>query len=156
MFADLRDYTGFVERNGDQAAATLVATYRRLVRQRVRESAGAEIKVEGDAVFVAFPSARLAIACGAAILKDAAAQTEAQPEIPVHVGIGVHAGEPVPQEGDFIGSAVNVAARIGSAAATGQLLISDVVRGLVRTGGAVPLPRRRSRSLKGLDRKSVV
>src|SRR5206468_7631824 len=37
LFADLRDYTGFVERNGDQAAATLVATYRRLVRQRVGE-----------------------------------------------------------------------------------------------------------------------
>ena len=140
-----------MERNGDQAAATLVATYRRLVRQRVRESAGAEIKVEGDAVFVAFPSARLAIACGAAILKDAAAQTEAQPEIPVHVGIGVHAGEPVPQEGDFIGSAVNVAARIGSAAATGQLLISDVVRGLVRTGGGFPLRDRGSVSLKGLS-----
>src|SRR3989454_3037211 len=151
LFADLRDYTGFVERNGDQAAATLVATYRKLVRQRVRESAGAEIKVEGDAVFVAFPSARLAIACGAAILKDAAAQTAAQPDLPIHVGIGVHAGEPVPQEGDFIGSAVNVAARIGSAAATGQLLISDVVRGLVRTGGGFPLRDRGSVSLKGLS-----
>src|SRR3989454_4120934 len=151
LFADLRDYTGFVERNGDQAAATLVATYRRLVRQRVRESAGAEIKVEGDAVFVAFPSARLAIACGAAILKDAAAQTAAQPDLPIHVGIGVHAGEPVPQEGDFIGSAVNVAARIGSAAGSGQLLISDVVRGLVRTGAAFPLRDRGSVSLKGLS-----
>src|SRR2546426_8209001 len=151
LFADLRDYTGFVERHGDQAAATLVATYRKLVRQRVRESAGAEIKVEGDAVFVAFPSARLAIACGAAILEDAAAQTAAQPEIPLHVGIGVHAGEPVPQDGDFIGSAVNVAARIGSAADIGQLLISDVVRGLVRTGAAFPLRDRGSVSLKGLS-----
>src|SRR5438094_145728 len=150
LFADLRDYTGFVERHGDQAAATLVGTYRKLVRQRVRESAGAEIKAEGDAVFVAFPSARLAIACGAAILKDAAAQTEAQPDLPIHVGIGVHAGGPVPQEGDFIGSAVNVAARIGSAATTGQLLISDVVRGLVRTGAAFPLRDRGSVSLKGL------
>ncbi|TMB81750.1 MAG: adenylate/guanylate cyclase domain-containing protein, partial [Chloroflexi bacterium] len=151
LFADLRDYTGFVERQGDQAAAILVGTYRKLVRQRVRESTGAEIKAEGDAMFVAFPSARLAIACGAAILKDAAEQTAAQPDLPIHVGIGVHAGEPVPQEGDFIGSAVNVAARIGSAAATGQLLISDVVRGLVRTGGAFPLRDRGSVSLKGLS-----
>src|SRR2546426_7726148 len=151
LFADLRDYTGFVERQGDQAAATLVATFRKVVRQRVRESAGAEIKVEGDAVFVAFPSARLAIACGAVILKDAAAQTAAQPEIPLHVGIGVHAGEPVPQDGDFSGSAVNVAARIGSPAAAGPLLISDVVRGVVRSGAAFPLRDRGSVSLKGLS-----
>src|SRR2546428_2051744 len=151
LFADLRDYTGFVERNGDQAAATLVAAYRKLVRERVRESAGAEIKVEGDAVVGRLPSARLAIACGAAILKDAAAQTEAQPEIPIHVGIGVHAGEPVAQDGDFIGSAVNVAARIGSAAGSGQLLISDVVRGLVRTGAAFPVRDRGSVSLKVLS-----
>jgi class 3 adenylate cyclase len=27
LFADLRDYTGFVERRGDQAAAALVAAY---------------------------------------------------------------------------------------------------------------------------------
>src|SRR5438067_7322965 len=151
LFADLRDYTGFVERQGDQAAAILVGTYRKLVRQRVRESTGAEIKAEGDAMFVAFPSARLAIACGAAILKDVAEQTAAQPDLPIHVGIAVHAGERVPQEGDFVGSAVNVAARIGSAAATGQLLISDVVRGLVRTGGAFPLRDRGSVSLKWLS-----
>ena len=134
LFADLRDYTGFVERHGDRAAAALVAAYRKLIRQRVEQSNGAEIKVEGDAMFVVFPSARLAISCGAAILQDAAAQSVAQPDLPLRVGVGVHAGEPVAQEGDYIGAAVNVAARIGAAAAAGQLLISDIVRGLVRTG----------------------
>src|SRR5207248_10859456 len=88
---------------------------------------------------------------GEVIVKEAAAQNEAQPEIPIHVGLGVRAGVPVSQERDFIGAAVNVAARIGAAATSGQLLISDVVRGLVRTGGAFPLRDRGSVSLKGLS-----
>ena len=37
LFADLRDYTAFVERHGDLVAANLVAAYRTLIRQRVRE-----------------------------------------------------------------------------------------------------------------------
>jgi len=151
LFADLRDYTGFVERRGDQAAAMLVAAYRKLIRERVQESAGAEIKVEGDAIFVAFPSARQAIACGAAILKDATAHTNAHADLPLRIGIGVHAGEPVPQDGDYIGAAVNIAARIGAAAGAGQLLISDVVRSLVRTGLPFPLQDRGPVMLKGLS-----
>ncbi len=89
-------------------------------------------------MFVVFASAGQAIACGAAILSDAAFRTQAEPDLPMRVGTGLHAGEPVAQEGDFIGAAVNVAARIGAAAGAGQLLISEVVRGLVRTGAPFP------------------
>ncbi len=151
LFADLRDYTGFVERHGDQAAAVLVSAYRKLIRQRVQESSGAEVKTEGDAVFVVFQSARQAIACSAAILHDAAARTQENPNLPIRLGIGLHAGEPVAQEGDFIGSAVNVAARIGAAAGAGQLLISEIVRGLVRTGAPFPMRDRGPVALKGLS-----
>ena len=69
----------------------------------------------------------------------------------MRVGIGIHAGEPVSQEGDFIGSAVNVAARIGAAAGAGQLLVTDVVRGLVRTDAPFPLQDRGPVLLKGLS-----
>src|SRR5438874_10805746 len=102
-------------------------------------------------MFVVFPSARQAIACGAAILSDAAGRTQADPNLPMRVGIGIHAGEPVSQEGDFIGSAVNVAARIGAAAGAGQLLVTDVVRGLVRTDAPFPLEDRGPVLLKGLS-----
>ncbi|HKV31810.1 MAG TPA: AAA family ATPase [Candidatus Dormibacteraeota bacterium] len=151
LFADLRDYTGFVERHGDRKAADLVAAYRKLIRERVHETRGAEIKVEGDAMFVVFPSARQAIACAAAILSDAAVRTHAEPDLPMRVGIGLHAGEPVAQEGDFIGAAVNVAARIAAAAGAGQLLISELVRALVRTGAPFPMRDRGPVTLKGLS-----
>ncbi len=71
MFADLRDYTAFVERYGDAAAAALIADYRRLVRAEVSRAGGGEIKTEGDSFYVVFSSARLAIQCAVAILREA-------------------------------------------------------------------------------------
>ena len=150
LFADLRDYTGFVERHGDRAAADLLAAYRAIVRSQVRKAGGAEIKTEGDGFYVVFPSALQAISCGAAVLKEAADHSSRHPELPMQVGIGLHAGEPIPQEGQFVGSAVNVAARIGAAAQEGQLLVSDVVRGLVRTGSPFPLRDQGEVLLKGV------
>src|SRR5256885_12550786 len=116
FFADLRDYTGFVERSGDRAAAELLKAYRSIVRSQVASSGGAEIKTEGDGFYIVFTSARQAIACGVAILKEAATHNEQDPSMPIRVGIGIHAGEPISQEGQFVGSAVYMAARIGAIA----------------------------------------
>ena len=150
FFADLRDYTGFVERSGDRAAAELLKAYRSIVRSQVASSGGAEIKTEGDGFYIVFTSARQAIACGVAILKAAAGHNEQDPSMPIRVGIGIHAGEPIPQEGQFVGSAVNMAARIGAIAEEGELLVSDIVRGLVRTGSPFPLVDRGEVVLKGI------
>src|SRR5437764_295756 len=99
FFADLRDYTGFVERSGDRAAAELLKAYRSIVRSQVASSGGAEIKTEGDGFYIVFTSARQAIACGVAILKAAATHNEQDPSMPIRVGIGIHAGESISQEG---------------------------------------------------------
>jgi len=48
LFADIRDYTAFVERHGDAAAAGLLADDRRLVRAEVARAGGGEIKTEGE------------------------------------------------------------------------------------------------------------
>ena len=116
LFADLRDFTQFADEHGDQAAAYLIASYRKVVRREVRLFAGAEVRTEGDSFFVVFDSARAAIECGLAILDAAADYTRGQPDRPLRVGIGVHAGETVESDEGSIGSAVNVAARICSAA----------------------------------------
>lgn len=150
LFADLRDFTGFVERRGDRAAAELVAAYRKIIRSQIEKAAGAEIKVEGDAMFLVFASAREAIRCAAAILADASSYHRGDADFAMRIGIGIHAGEPVAQDGDFIGGAVNVAARIAAAAGAGQLLISDLVRGLVRTEPPYPWRDLGSVLLKGL------
>ena len=146
LFADLRDYTAFVEREGDRAAADLIADYRRLIRDRLARHEGAELKTEGDSFYIAFPSPSRAIAFGADIFQAAHAEGARR----IRFGVGIHAGETVPLEGQFVGSAVNIAARIGAMAGDGELLVTDTVRSLVRTGSPYPFEDRGPVALKGV------
>lgn len=72
LFADLRDYTAFVERHGDVAATTLIADYRRLVRGEVAKAKGAEVKTEGDSFYVVFEAASDAVRCARSSMKPPA------------------------------------------------------------------------------------
>ncbi len=50
-----------------------------------------------------------------------------------------------------MGSAVNIAARLAQQAAAGELLVSEVVRQLLRTSGAPPMREREGLVLKGVE-----
>lgn len=156
LFADLRDYTRFVESHGDQAAAELLTRYRLLVREVIARSDGAEIRTEGDSFYVVFPSASSAVNGGLAILEAAAAAGEEQGTGPIQVGIGVQAGETAETPEGFVGSAVNLAARICALAGPGELLVSDTVHGLTRTFLAVQFVPRGRRRLKGIAEPMLV
>ncbi len=150
LFSDLREYTRFVEEHGDAAAATLIGDYRRIVRAEIAKHEGAEVKTEGDSFYVVFPGARAAVGAAQGILREAERYSQANPERPLRVGIGINAGEPQPHEGQYVGSAVIVAARLAQAATAGELLITDLVRGLLPRDGA-QLNERVGLTLKGLD-----
>lgn len=151
LFADLRGYTSYTETLGDAAAAELIAEYRIFMRAEIAKAAGAEIRTEGDSFFVTFESATEALRCAMGMLREAARRTAARPERPINIGVGLHAGEPVRREdGDFVGSAVNVASRLCSNAGIGELFVSEVVRGLVRTSGIAPMEERTGVTLKGV------
>jgi class 3 adenylate cyclase len=155
LFSDLRDYTRYVEAHGDAAAATLLESYRALVRAAVGQFGGAEIKTEGDSFYVVFPSASSAVQCGLAILRAAAEQSAAE-AVPIRVGIGIHAGETVETAEGYVGSAVNVAARVCGQARAGELLVTDTVRALTRTFLPVRFVDRRQRRLKGIAEPIVM
>jgi class 3 adenylate cyclase len=77
IFADLRDYSRYVETHGDVAAAGLLTACRSLVPQVVLQHEGAEIKTEGDSLYVVFSSATGAVRFAMDILgvaRDAAAE----------------------------------------------------------------------------------
>jgi hypothetical protein len=76
--------------------------------------------------------------------------TKDHADLPIKVAIGVHAGETADTEGSLVGSAVNMAARLCSVAAAGEVLVSDTVRGLTRTGGDFQYIPRGRRRLKGI------
>ena len=150
LFADLRGYTEFVERNGNVAAAELLERYRALVRAEVARHRGAEIKTEGDSFYVVFSTARRAVECGLAVAAGAEAATAEAPTRPIRVGIGIHAGETVETADGYVGSAVNIAARVAAQASAGEVLVTDTVRELVRGALPVAFTPRGSRTLKGV------
>lgn len=149
LFADLRGYSAFVERYGDQAGADLIRTYRDLVRAAVAEFRGAEIRTEGDSFYVAFESPSAAVRCGLAVLQAAAASVGPDGRA-VRVGIGIHAGETVQTDEGYVGSAVNIAARVCAAAGAGELLVTDAVRALTHTYLRVAFQGRGRHRLKGI------
>jgi class 3 adenylate cyclase/dipeptidyl aminopeptidase/acylaminoacyl peptidase len=151
LFADLRGYTAFVEANGDTAGAALLDVYRRLVRETIAHHGGAEIRTEGDSFYVVFPSASSAVAGGLGIVAAAAAESAADPDRPIRVGVGVHAGEAVEAPEGYVGSAVNIAARVCAQAGPGEVLVSDTVRSLIRTSGRLTFSPKGRRQLKGID-----
>jgi class 3 adenylate cyclase len=110
LFADLRGYTDFVERRGAAAAAELLTRYRALARDQIGRFGGAEIKTEGDSFYVVFDSVSSAVRCGLAITTAA----QSPEDEPIRVGVGVHAGETIESDGGYVGSPVNIVARIAA------------------------------------------
>ncbi|HEX9494129.1 MAG TPA: AAA family ATPase [Candidatus Limnocylindria bacterium] len=156
LFSDLRDYTRFVETHGDEAARTLIADYRRIVRAEIAKHEGGEVKTEGDSFYVVFTTTGSAVSCAAAILREADRYSRERPDRPMRIGAGIHAGEPVPHEGQFVGSAVIVAARLAQNASAGELLITDVVRALLPRSLTLPMSERIGLVLKGIQEQPKV
>jgi branched-chain amino acid transport system substrate-binding protein len=150
LFADLRGYTDFVERRGAAAAAALLTRYRALARDAIGRFGGAEIKTEGDSFYVVFDSVSSAVRCGLAITADARAAGDEHPDQPIRVGVGIHAGETIEADGGYVGSPVNIAARICAQARPGEVLVSETVRALTRTLLPVEFKSRGRRELKGI------
>ncbi|MEO6350778.1 MAG: adenylate/guanylate cyclase domain-containing protein [Candidatus Limnocylindrales bacterium] len=150
VFADLRGYTDYVERKGDAAAAALLARYRLVVRAVVDRHEGAEVRTEGDSFYILFPSASRAVAAALEIVAAAAAGSTDSSDDAIRVGVGVHAGETADTDEGPVGSAVNLAARICAQAKAGEVLVSDTVRGLTRTGQTAVFESAGTRRLKGI------
>ena len=145
LFADLRGYTDFVEQRGAAAAAELLTRYRALAREAIGRFGGAEIKTEGDSFYVVFDSVSSAVRCGLAITAAALAEEE-----PIRVGVGIHAGETIETDGGYVGSPVNIAARICAQAGPGEVWVSETVRALTMSLLPVRFKSRGRRQLKGI------
>jgi class 3 adenylate cyclase len=149
LFADLRGYTQFAATRGDRAAAELLDRYRTLVRDQVAQHAGAEVRTEGDSFYILFASVSEAVHCALAIAAAAREASSEDPALPLNVGIGVHFGETVDTAEGSVGSAVNLAARLASAAGPNEVLVSEVVRSLTRTSSDLRTTSGGRRRLKG-------
>src|SRR5438477_4545820 len=150
LFSALRGYTAFVEAHGAASAASLLDRYRALVCEAIRRFRGAEIKTEGDSFYVVFSSVSTAVRCALVVTGNAIAEAAQHPNEPIRVGVGVHAGETIETAEGYVGSPVNIAARICAQAGQNEVLVSETVRALTRTVLPVRFESRGRRQLKGI------
>ncbi|MEX0799895.1 MAG: adenylate/guanylate cyclase domain-containing protein [Dehalococcoidia bacterium] len=128
LFTDIEGSTALTQRLGDEKAQQVLRNHNGVIRQALDVSGGREIKHTGDGIMACFPSAARALRCALAIQTRFGEESGA--ENAIRVRIGINAGEPVAEDGDLFGAAVQLAARIAAQAEGGQVLVSDLVKGL--------------------------
>ena len=128
MFTDLKDSTVMTTMYGDAKALHLLHVNNALTRTALKAHQGREVKHTGDGIMASFASARDAVECAIAIQQAFMAYDKEHSETPLYVRIGLSAGEPIEDQGDLFGKAVQLAARLCAYAEPGRILIDRVVR----------------------------
>ena len=128
LFSDIEESTSLAGVLGDAVWTDLVHRHFADVARIAAEQDGVVVKTIGDGAMLAFESPRRGVVAASEIERSVAGY-----DLPeeLRVRVGVHAGDTLSADGDYFGQTVNKAARIAAAAAGGQVLVSDVVRGLV-------------------------
>ncbi|MDQ3740627.1 MAG: adenylate/guanylate cyclase domain-containing protein [Actinomycetota bacterium] len=125
MFTDLVGFSSWVLDVGDEAALDLLRAVSGVVEPAIRDHDGRLVKRLGDGHMAVFGTAPDAVAAALEIhgrLEDV--------EVCGHrpqLRAGVHVGHPRRMGGDYLGTDVNIAARVMDAAKGGELLVTDAV-----------------------------
>ena len=141
LFTDIVGSTEKAAELGDRRWRDLLERHDAIVRRQLQIHRGREVKTMGDGFLATFDGPARAIRCAAAVRDELAA-------IGIEVRVGIHTGEVELVGDDVSGMAVNIGARIGALADSGELLVSSTVRELV-VGSGLEFDDRGPHNLKG-------
>ena len=145
LFLDIADSTALTTKLGDAAYREKERELDTSLRSAITGAGGTPLKGKllGDGILSVYKSAKDAISA-ALRCRDLGNQAD----LPLHLGI--HAGDVIHEENDVRGGAVQLASRVQSKAAPGEILVSDTVRSLARTSAGVAFDDRGEHELKGI------
>ena len=127
LFTDIESSVATTLRLGDAEAMELLRVHNKVVRDALKTHHGREVKHTGDGVMASFVSASAAVECAITIQRALAIHIEQNPEQAFRVRIGISAGEPVMEDQDLFGAAVQLAKRICDYAEPSSVLVAHVV-----------------------------
>jgi class 3 adenylate cyclase len=145
MFNDVVGSTELAARLGDRQWRELLTGYYAAVRKELGAFRGREINTAGDGMLATFDGPARAIRCACAI-------RERVRPLGLRVRCGLHTGECELIGDDVGGIAVHIGARVASAAAPDEVLVSSTVRDLV-AGSGIKFTDRGPHTLKGVADK---
>jgi class 3 adenylate cyclase len=142
LFTDIVGSTERARELGDRRWRDLIERHHELVRRDLARYRGREIDTAGDGFLATFDGPARAI-------RSAKAIVESVRTLGLEIRAGLHTGE-VELAGDAVrGIAVHTGARVASAAAPSEVLVSQTVKDLV-AGAGIEFEDRGTRELKGV------
>jgi class 3 adenylate cyclase/pimeloyl-ACP methyl ester carboxylesterase len=129
LFTDLVGHTAMMRRLGDEKGRGVLREHETITRNVLKQFGGAEVKTMGDGFMASFGSITKGVECAIALQQAFAERNESAGE-PLAIRVGLNAGEPIEEDGDFFGETVILAARIAAMAQGGEVLASLAVREL--------------------------
>ena len=148
MFTDMVGSTALTQTKGDAVAQQVVRAHNRITREALTDYAGREIKHTGDGIMASFTSTSNGVEAAIKIQRLVEAHNRSNPDLPVHIKIGINAGEPIAEDDDLFGTTVQLAARIVDKAQSEQIFVSEIVRGIC-AGKSLKFTSRGGYDMKG-------
>ena len=145
LFTDVEGSTKLLHELGAPEYAKALAEHRRILREAFGAHGGVEVDTQGDAFFVAFPTAPDALGAAAAAQNGLARG-------PIRVRMGLHTGTPHLTEEGYVGVDVHRAARIAACGHGGQVLVSASTAALLNRDGLRDLGEHRLKDLSAPER----
>ncbi len=131
MFTDMVDSTHLAQTD-ERTALALIEEQERIARPIVEAHHGRLVKSTGDGLLLELPSALDAIESAVELQKQVLDRNARPGVVALRLRVGVHLGDVQRRDQDIFGDAVNVAARVESAAEAGGIVISESVYNQVR------------------------
>lgn len=150
MFTDLEGSTEMISLYGDDKSMELLRVHNALTRDALRAHAGKEIKHTGDGFMTSFASAVSSVECAIDIQKAMIKHNEDNPKEVMNLRIGICAGEPVRNDKQLYGAAVNLAARLCAHAEPTSIFVAQVVKDLC-VGKKIAFIDRGEAEVKGFE-----
>ncbi len=151
VFADLVGYTSLTEQSGDQAAADVAREFLRAMSHLSREHGAWHVKSMGDGAMIWVPDAGSAVRLAERTVTEVGTRPDLLP-----VRVGAHTGPAVMRDGDWYGSAVNVAARLADVARPNEAIVSDATQAIADAGARSALCCPEKVGLRGVSQPIVV
>ena len=149
VFTDIVDSTRITQELGDRGMIKLIRAHDSTVRAVLARFGGTEVKHTGDGIMAAFVSASQAVAAAIEMQRGLRDHADASAHA-LQIRIGIAAGEPVSEQDDLFGAAVQCAARLCASAEPGCILVSSGVHDLCR-GKRISFADRGQVAMKGFD-----
>ncbi|MBO6946939.1 MAG: adenylate/guanylate cyclase domain-containing protein [Rhodospirillales bacterium] len=150
LFTDIAGSTAMTQELGDAGAQEVVRAHNRVVREALTQFRGREVKHTGDGIMASFEQASDSVQAAIMMQQGATAHTQANPNLPLYLKIGINAGEPIQEDNDLFGSTVQMSARVVDKAQKGEIFVTDVVKGIC-SGKSYRFVNRGGYEMKGFD-----